>query len=148
MRVLPERCDADAEPDADSGRSYGGRQDALQVRALHADGGGQVRAAGAAVFGDVEHGAVGRGQSQGVEAEPVVADLVPDADLPQHAQGIALHGDAGPGYVPVRLDLRQAHVDTGPAQQDSEAVTRGTAANDKYTARAAHGPLLSRVRVT
>jgi hypothetical protein len=72
-----------------AGRSGSG-EDALKHRSLHAERGLQVGTAGAHVLLDVQYGAVGCGQAEGVEAEPVRRDLLPHSDLPRRAQRVAL----------------------------------------------------------
>ncbi|XVQ07400.1 hypothetical protein ACQP1W_32985 [Spirillospora sp. CA-255316] len=63
--------------------------DALQLRALHADGGGQVVTAGADVLGDVQDGAVRGGDAERSEAEPRGLHLLPHAQFAQDPQGVA-----------------------------------------------------------
>ena len=86
-----------AEADPCAGLLGALEEDGGEVGAVHAQGGGEVVAAGPDVLEDGDDGAGGvRGaQAEGAERVALRLDLLPDAELAEDAQGVALQGDAG-----------------------------------------------------
>nr|WP_240778996.1 hypothetical protein [Nonomuraea zeae] len=129
-------------PDACPRRAHGGGQDGRQFGPVHAEGGGQVGAAGADVGDLGEQAAVGRAQPERVEPEPGRADLLPDAEVAQHPQGVALQGQARAERGGRRLELRDVHGDAGPGEQDGQGRAGRATADDEDVPYCWHAGLI------
>ena len=73
---------------------------------------------------------VGGAQAEGAERVALRLDLLPDAELAEDPQGVALQGDAGAkGLRAVGL-LQDFHVDSGVRQEDGCGQSRGSRPDD------------------
>ena len=121
---------------------------ARQGGPVHADRGRQVGSAGPDVveLDDQRAGRVRRAQTEGVEGVPLRADLLPDAELTQHAQRVALQGDPGAERGDVGLDVDQVDGDTGSASRMAVAVPAAPAPTTRRCGQPASGAPLLRER--
>ena len=116
-------------------------EDLGELGAVHAEGCGQVRAAGLVVVELEDEGAgrVGGADAEGVEGVAAVADLVPDAELAQHAQRVSLDRDAGAQGGDVGLGLDDVDGDPLLGEQDRGRCAGGAGADHENGTDSGHG---------
>jgi hypothetical protein len=142
--VLAQTGDLGAH--ADGGARGGGalEQDPGELGARHAHRGGQVRTAGAGIrhLDEERPVRVGCAQAEGGEAVAVLLHLVPDAEVAQDPQGVALQRDPGPGRGDLRLDVDEVDVDALVGQEGGGRRAGHTGTDDEDALDGGHGELL------
>ena len=121
-------------------------EDAGEVGAVHPHGRRELRTARALVgdLGDDRRLRPGSAQPKHVEAVPLGLDLLPDAELVEHAQGIALQGDARAEGRQARLGLEDVDDDALLGEQDGGCGSSDSATGDCDSRHSSHGGPSSR----
>ncbi|GAA1822481.1 hypothetical protein GCM10009735_66480 [Actinomadura chokoriensis] len=141
--AVRERVRGEPVPDPRARVPHRVRQDRGQLGAVHPERRRQIGAARPGVGDLGDQRAVRRPQPEHVDPEPGCLDPVPDPEVAQDAQRVALQRDPGPERDRPRRRLRDVDLDPAPRQQDGERRPGRAAAHDENPAYRWHADLTS-----